>query len=245
MDDSTDSSVTEPELIYILYVTKNGTPEVKFFSIESVKTADTEGLKSSLEEAFERIGILSFETRLHARNIDGASVNTGIHRGLDARIREHPPWLTVVHCFNHRFVLGVKDTFKGTFFEEIDTMLLKLYYLYEKSAKRTRELKAYREIYDKVITKPCKSSGTRWIVHKVNAMEIILQNYRIFTTHLESLSQTDSQALKRAELEGSVRRRRKAKCPLHLAIYHDILQPIKGLSLHGNATGIARATSTT
>ena len=132
MDGSTDSSVTKPESIYILYLSKNGTSEVKFFSIESVKTADAEGLKSSLEEAFERIGILSFETRLHALNVDGASVNTGIHRGLDARIREHAPWLAVVHCFNHRFVLGVKDTFKGTFFEEIDTAVKSLLLVPEK-----------------------------------------------------------------------------------------------------------------
>ena len=103
MDGSTDSSVTEQELIYILYLSKNRTPEVNFFSIESVKTADVEGLESSLEEAFERIGILSFETRLHGLNVDGACVNTGIHRGLGARIREHAPWLTLVHCFNHRF----------------------------------------------------------------------------------------------------------------------------------------------
>ena len=69
-------------------------------------------------------------------------------------------------------------------------------------SKRTRELEAFREIYDKVITKPCKSSGTLWVAHKVNAMEIVLQNYGIFMTHLESLSQNDSQALKRAEVEG-------------------------------------------
>ena len=54
--------VTEQELIFVLYLSENGTPEVKFFSIESVKTADAEGLKSSLEEAFEHTGILSFET---------------------------------------------------------------------------------------------------------------------------------------------------------------------------------------
>ena len=132
MDGSTDSSVTEQELIYILHLSKNGTPEVKFFSIESV-----------IEEAFEHIGILSFETRLHGLNVDGASVDTGIHRGLGARIREHALWLTVVHCFNYRFELAVKDTFKGTSFEEIDIMLLKLYYLYQKSAKCTRELDAF------------------------------------------------------------------------------------------------------
>ena len=56
MDGSTDSNVTEQELIYILYLSKNGIPEVKFFSIESVKAADAEDLKSSLEEAFERVG---------------------------------------------------------------------------------------------------------------------------------------------------------------------------------------------
>ena len=231
MDGSTDSSVTEQELIYILFLSKNGIPEVKFFSIESVKSADAEGLKSSLKEAFERIGISCFENRLHGLNVDGASVNTGVHRGLGAKIRELAPWLTVVHCFNHRLELAVKDTFKGTFFDEIDTMLLKLYYLYKKSAKRTRELQAFGEIYDKVITKPVKASGTRWVAHKVNAMEIVLKNYGIFIAHLESLAQTDSQELKRAELHGFAKLWRQAKFPLHLAIYLDILQPIKVLSL--------------
>ena len=204
---------------------------MKFFSIESVKAADAEGLKSSLEEAFERVGISCFASRLHGLNVDGASVNTGIHRGLGARIRELAPWLTVVHCFNHRLELAVKDAFKETFFDEIDMMLLKLYYLYKKSPKRTRELEAFGEIYDKVITKPCKSSGTCWVAHKVNAMEIVLQNYGIFMTHLESLSQTDSQALKRAELEGFFKKWLQAKYPLHLAIYLDILQPVKLFSL--------------
>ena len=120
---------------------------------------------------------------------------------------------------------------KGTFFDEIDTMLLKLYYLYKKSSKRTRELEAFGEIYDKVITKPCKSSGTLWVAHKVNAMEIVLQNYGIFMTHLESLSQNDSQALKRAELEGFFKHWLQAKYPLNLAIYLYILQPVKVLSL--------------
>ena len=231
MDGSTDSSVTEQELIYLLFLGKNGIPEVKFFSVESVKAADADGLKSSLKEAFERIGILCFENRLHGLNVDGASVNTGVHRGLGAKIRELAPWLTFVHCFNHRLELAVKDTFKGTFFDEIDTMLLKLYYLYKKSAKRTRELQAFGEVYEKVITRPVKSSGTGWVAHKVNAMEIVLMNYSIFIMHLESLAQTDSQELKRAELQGFAKLWRQAKFPLHLAIYLDILQPIKVLSL--------------
>ena len=61
MDGSTDSGITEQELIYILYLSKNGIPEVKIFSVVSVKATDAEGLKSSREQTFERTGILSFE----------------------------------------------------------------------------------------------------------------------------------------------------------------------------------------
>ena len=92
-----------------------------------------EGLKSSLNELFECIGITNFGSRLHGLNVDGASVNTGIHNGLGALIKnELAPWLTVIHCFSHHLELSVKDSFKNSFFYEIDTMLLKLYYLYKK-----------------------------------------------------------------------------------------------------------------
>ena len=48
--------------------------------------------------------------------------------------------------------------------------------------------------------------------------------------HLESLAQTNSQSLKRAELEGYAKKWMNAKSPIHLAIYLDILAPLKVLS---------------
>ena len=45
------------------------------------------------------------------------------------------------------------------------------------------------------------------------------------------MAQTDSQALKRAELVGFAKKWAQAKYPIHLALYLDILQPIKVLSL--------------
>ena len=94
----------------------------------------------------------------------------------------------------------MKDRFGGRFFKDIDTMLVKLYYLYRKSPKRLRELKTFGEMYKRSIPKPYKSNGIRWIAHKLKAIETVLQNYGVFMQHLESLAQTDSQALKRAEL---------------------------------------------
>ena len=89
----------------------------------------------------------------------------------------------------------------------------------------------FGEIYEQSIPKPYQSFGTRWIAHKVHAMEIVLNNYGIYMKHLESLALTDSHALKRTEIEGESKKWKNAKFPIHLAIYLDVLTPIKVLSL--------------
>ena len=94
-----------------------------------------------------------------------------------------------------------------------------------------RELREFGEMFEKSVPKPAKVGGTRWIAHKFRAMVIVLQNYGIFIAHLESLAHTDSQSLKRAEIEGFAKKWRYAKFPLHLAMYLDVLTPLKVLSV--------------
>ena len=78
--------------------------------------------------------------------------------------------------------------------------------------------------------KPAKANGTRWISHKFTNMNIFLKNYGIFITHLESLANTDSQALKRHEIEGYTKKWQNAKFPLDIAMYLDVLTQLKVLS---------------
>lgn len=229
-DGSTDASIKEQEVVYVLYLSA-GKPVVKFLSIESPDHTTSDGLKDCIEKAFQNIGITPMYNSLTSLCVDGASVNTGIHNGLGVKMKSHASWLTLVHCFNHNLELAVKDTFDKTFFKDIDQMLLKLFYLYRKSSKRLRELKVFGEIYDQSVPKPYKSYGTRWIAHKIKAMETVLDNYGIYIKHLESLAHTDSQALKRAEIEGEAKKWKNAKFPIHLALYIDVLTPLKVLSL--------------
>ena len=61
--------------------------------------------------------------------------------------------LKKMHCKHiHRFDLKLKVTLKDAFndwlFGEIDTMLTKLYYLYQRSPKRYHELNKLSEVYD-------------------------------------------------------------------------------------------------
>lgn len=146
-------------------------------------------------------------------------------------LREDAPWLEVVHCFNHRVELVIKDAFDHSEFSKIDVMLLMLHYLYKKSSKRLRELRIFSEAMKHAVPKPAKANGTRWIDHKYKAMETILAHYGVFMAHLESLATTDSQALKRAELEGFEKKWQNASYPIHISIYLDVLSPILRLSL--------------
>ena len=113
-DGSTDAAVIEEELVYVLFVDNEGHPTVKIFSIECPQHTNAKGLKETIELAFSRNGLADFSSKLYGFNVDGASVDMGIHRGLAVLLRENAPWLTVVHCFNHRFELAIKDAFKGT-----------------------------------------------------------------------------------------------------------------------------------
>ena len=45
-------------------------------------------------------------------------------------------------------------------------MLSKLYWLYQESPKRLTQLKELSEAFEKMIPKPTKADGTRWIDFK-------------------------------------------------------------------------------
>ena len=141
-------------------------------------------------------------------------------------MKEMAPWLIAVHYFNHRLELGVKDAFTGIkAFEDVDELLLKLYYFYQKSPKRLRDLRSFAEEFGESVPKPTKACGTRWINHKWSAMKIALENYGKYIGHLREASKGDS------EMQGFLKKWTRARIPFQLAIYLDILSPIRRLSL--------------
>ena len=203
-DGGTDSAATEQETIYVLFIWE-GTPVLKYLGIENVKNADAPGLNSTLEVAFNRFGITHYYNKLVGLNLDGASVSMGKHNGPNVLVPDEAPWVEVVHCFNHRLELAIKDAFiESTFYLNISEMLSKLYWLYQKSPKRLTQLKELSEAFEKSIPKPAKADGTRWIDFKFRTMEKVLENYGRYMTHLEQLANTDSQLKKRKEIKGFV-----------------------------------------
>ena len=115
-DSGAISSIFEQEAFYVLFLSpSSGLPVLKFLIVESPEDAHADDLKACIENSFHRIGIAPLHTRLASPNLDGAAINTGIHSGFRVRFKESASWISLVHCFNHRLELTVKDTFDDTF----------------------------------------------------------------------------------------------------------------------------------
>ena len=126
--------------MYILFL-NDGVPKVQYFSVVSVKITNALGVHESIQTAFNRFGVTKFEDGIVGLNADGTSVNMGPLSGLGKIVKDSTPWLQLVQYFNHHIKLALIDAFDTSPYEYIDNMLTKLYYLYEKSPKRYRELK--------------------------------------------------------------------------------------------------------
>ena len=85
IDGSTNSSVIEQEVVYLLFL-REDTPTVKYFRVESLKMADAAGIIESIETEFNQFGITSFTDRMSGLNVDGSSVNVGVHRGVGTQL---------------------------------------------------------------------------------------------------------------------------------------------------------------
>ena len=139
-DGFTDSAVNKKEAFYVLtfYLNPEGSiiasVELNYFHLAETKTYDAESIANAIEESFKRVNICYLD-KLVGFGSDGTSVNRGSKEGIKTILQRDNEWLTFGWCVAHRLELALKDAFNGTAFDEIEELLLRLYYLYKKSPK--------------------------------------------------------------------------------------------------------------
>ena len=72
---------------------------------------------------------------------DGAAANVAVG-GLKGLVERELEWIFWMWCLVHRLEQEIKDALHDTSFDLLNEMLLWLYYLYEKSPKKYRELES-------------------------------------------------------------------------------------------------------
>ena len=115
-------------------------------------------------------------------------------------------------------------------------MLLRVYYLYEKSPKKCRELSDLvddlKQVFEFPDDLPVRAHGSRWISFKRKALQRVVDRYGAYLTHLAALVEdTSIKSTDRQRLKGYLLKWRQARIIIGCDLYTDVLKPVSLLSL--------------
>ena len=237
-DGSTDSSIVEKELIYVIFVDpETFVPTCSFFALKEPISQDAAGIKQAIEESFREKGLSDILAKMVFLSSHGTATNSGLVSGLITLFKRDMPWVAFVWCFSHRLELALKDALSSEF-ELVEESLRHLFYMYKNSSKKVRELKvlyqALQNVYEFVNNqiRPAKSGGTRWIDHKLQACSQIVDKLGVYVQHIENIiADTSKKASDRDALTGEVRKLKCASLVLRSALFIDLLDNARKFSV--------------
>ena len=138
-DGTTDRSITEQEVLYIMFVDPDTLePKLAFLECLGLESSqDVVGVLDAIKAAFEKYNLSCVLEKIVFLSSDGASVNSGKKSGLIVLLRQEYEWVSFIWCFSHRLELALKDALK-VFIKPVDDSLIHLFYLYKNSSKKHR-----------------------------------------------------------------------------------------------------------
>ena len=212
----------------------------KYLAIRRPSHSNAEELFECFKRALAHAGIadLDWESKVIGFGCDGTNVNLAAN-GLQDYLEQSVPWVVPFWCLAHRLKLALKDALTSTnLYATIDDMLMRVYYLYEKSPKKCHELDevvaSLRQCLeeDEMSTartkgnRPLCACGTRFVSHKVAAINRFIDRYGAYINHLICLMKDLSvKAADKQKLKGYmyVGKWQEAKIVFGYAMVHDLL----------------------
>lgn len=162
---------------------------------------------------------------------DGASVNTGCHKGVLTQLGEERPWLLKIHCVNHRIELAVKDATNIKYFKKAEKFYRNNYYLLRNSGTLKTALKQACEALDITYYNLPKCHGTRFVNHRKRGFTRLCHMWPAFVTTYENAVLTTSSSKTRAKISGLLKKFRDVRELLRVESFLDVLELVSTASL--------------
>ena len=186
----------------------------KFFFFRFGGT-DADSIKSGIDHVYRNIYKMpedDYTNKVISATSDGASVNTGIYRGVLTQLKFDRDWLVSMHCVNHRIELGVKEAFGAEpLFDEVDEFYIGIFYYLKQSGAVKAEVKQAAEFLGITYYVLPKVHGTRFVSHRHQGYSKFIHMWPALITAFENSKVTAKTNTKRAKLEGYLRKLRNVK----------------------------------
>ncbi|XP_056453653.1 zinc finger MYM-type protein 1-like isoform X2 [Gadus chalcogrammus] len=183
--DETKDLQKKEQLSLVLRYYYNGAVHESFLEMQHAQHLDAKGLSDMIIKCLESYE-LQYKSNLVGQGYDGASVMSGKHSGVAARIKTEAKTAFYVHCNAHCLNLVLVDTVKSV--PEADcffSLLEKIYVYMSGSYLHQKWLTVQKEMYGGTPRELQKLSDTRWacravacrnLMDRLPAVLCVLQN---------------------------------------------------------------------
>ncbi|XP_033754852.1 zinc finger MYM-type protein 1-like [Pecten maximus] len=182
-DEATDCSTKEQIALYVRYFNRQqGEVCEEFLGYREASSTTGQALAETFLEALDEYGINIDQMR--GQGYDGAANMAGVHRGVQARIRERVPLALYTHCRAH----SCKETIVRNMMDTVQTAA----FAFDYSAKRLLNFEECLANDDEARmamnrkTKLKTLCETRWF-SRVDALNTFLKCFAVVVESLEEL----------------------------------------------------------
>ena len=178
LDGASSAKCVDEKELFVMKTCVDGQPTFNVMSLEEPEECNAEGIKVAMENSVSKMNF-NFEIRDKEIGMcsDGASVNGAVYNLLVEEFGDH---YLGIFCPSHKFELAINDAFGSSLLNnETEKDYTEVYYFFKKSPLRWRLFKRQSLFMGTPQRRYKRLSGTRWVEHRVAALDSLLDNLPI------------------------------------------------------------------
>lgn len=221
VDETTDISRIEQLSLCIRHVDEHFNIQDDFIGLYATPKTDAETITSVIKDSLCRLNLPL--ANLRAQCYDGASNMSGMHSGVQQRIRSDQPKAVYVHCVNHSLNLALQDAASRVrAIRDTLNFTNDLATFFRDSAKRTAILESVlADMNQNPKSRLHPLCPTRWTV-RAWALNAVISNYKAVMEALDELSEEAGPT--GAKADGLLQKMKTFECFLGLRLSHEVFK---------------------